>query len=215
MQNQWSGNDGSLCELTGKKTDTRLRWEECSSKIVMEAFGCGANHWESFPFCLTNTVHVQIGLTYRHTYTYSYYLSVRNPNTRREACTEKAATLEKKKKVKDCWKTVYTDMWSMNNIYISIYFAVLLLRSSLSRKHIHTLQWNHWPGHFFSLQDRTSSPDPSQGYPCIPVPSHILKRLCQPESHVLLQRLQWFQLPQLPPPRTGEKQEWGGNEWGI
>lgn len=39
------------------------------------------------------------------------------------------------------------------------------------------------------------------------MPSHSLKRRCQPESHVLLQRLQWFQLPQLPPPGT-ERSQW-------
>lgn len=61
-------------------------------------------------------------------------------------------------------------------------------------------QQQHWPGHFFSLQERTSSPEPSQGRPSAPVSSHVLKRRCKPESHVLLQRLQWFQLAQLPPP---------------
>lgn len=70
---------------------------------------------------------------------------------------------------------------------------------------------SYWPGHFFSLQERTSSPEPSQGYPCKPVPSHSLKRRCQPESHVLLQRLQWFQLPQLPPPGTGA----GQGPWAL
>lgn len=79
------------------------------------------------------------------------------------------------------------------------------------QKPLFFLTKKNWPGHFFSLQERTSSPEPSQGYPSKPVPSHSLKRRCQPESHVLLQRLQWFQLPQLPPPGTGAEQ----GQWAL
>lgn len=67
--------------------------------------------------------------------------------------------------------------------------TVALYRKSKEKRcalSIHT----HTPGHFLSLQERTSSPEPSQGYPWIPVPSHIRNRRCQPESQVLEHKLQ-------------------------
>lgn len=48
-----------------RKSDRRQikRWVLKSFKIAIEAFGCEVNHQKSFPICMINTVHMQIGLT--------------------------------------------------------------------------------------------------------------------------------------------------------
>jgi len=108
----------------GGWVDRKADWRH-RSRIATEAFGCGANHWESLPFCLTNTVHVQIGLTQIHTCLFS------PTETNKERHAEKSTHRKLRQK-----KEVLMSFSSRNNMYISMcIFAFSLILSALSHSH--------------------------------------------------------------------------------